>query len=283
MKEITFTCVLVGLVFLLHCACQTAHPKYTGPDGYDWNNPTRSFLRENLTEISGIAFEPGSDTVLRAINDEQGKLFSILLSAPGQKMPNLKFAQPGDFEDLSWWNGAWWVLRSNGDILKLGSDENSTVVYTGLLPGGEYEAMAAEGTHLYIACKQSKESSKNGMMPVYKLALDSTGSPAVGASFALDEAAAAAMLGKKKIKLRPSAMAWHPLEKKWFILSANDRLLLTTSDSFHILGAWALPVSNFPQAEGITFAPNGDLYISNEGGETTATLLKFTYDSGVSK
>jgi hypothetical protein len=33
----------------------------------------------------------------------------------------------------------------------------------------------------------------------------------------------------------------------------------------------------YNQPEGLTFAPNGDLYISNEGGEGIATILKFTY------
>jgi len=31
----------------------------------------------------------------------------------------------------------------------------------------------------------------------------------------------------------------------------------------------------YNQPEGLTFAPNGDLYISNEGGEGTATIFKF--------
>ena len=33
----------------------------------------------------------------------------------------------------------------------------------------------------------------------------------------------------------------------------------------------------YNQPEGMTFAPNGDLYISNEGGEGIATILKFKY------
>jgi len=33
----------------------------------------------------------------------------------------------------------------------------------------------------------------------------------------------------------------------------------------------------YNQPEGMTFAPNGDLYISNEGGEGIATILKFVY------
>jgi hypothetical protein len=43
--------------------------------------------------------------------------------------------------------------------------------------------------------------------------------------------------------------------------------------AFHISGIM------FPQPEGITFASNGDMFISNEiATEQAATLLKFRYD-----
>ena len=44
-----------------------------------------------------------------------------------------------------------------------------------------------------------------------------------------------------------------------------------------ILNEFSLNYSHFSQPEGIMFTQNGDLYISNEGKTSKATILKFNY------
>ena len=40
----------------------------------------------------------------------------------------------------------------------------------------------------------------------------------------------------------------------------------------------ALERKDFPQAEGLAFTPDGELYISNEGKDGVATIVKVTIE-----
>jgi uncharacterized protein YjiK len=50
-----------------------------------------------------------------------------------------------------------------------------------------------------------------------------------------------------------------------------------------IIEAYKLSEQQFPQAEGIAFAPNGDMFITNEGKFGAPTLLEFKYQNGKKK
>src|SRR5206468_2971376 len=82
---------------------------------------------------------------------------------------------------------------------------------------------------------------------------------------------------QKSKKFQPSGAAIHPKLQKLFILSGVSRQLAITDLSGNVEGVYMLAPRMFPQAEGITFKANGDMYISNEGGKGRATLLRFIY------
>jgi hypothetical protein len=61
-------------------------------------------------------------------------------------------------------------------------------------------------------------------------------------------------------------------------LSSAGQLLVIADTKGRVEEVYPLNPDKFPQAEGITFAPNGTMYISNEGKYGHPTLLMFPYN-----
>ena len=59
--------------------------------------------------------------------------------------------------------------------------------------------------------------------------------------------------------------------------STTNKTLIGFMQRIKIKNVYTLDPAVFRQPEGMTFSNNGDLYISNEGGERSAAILKFTY------
>ncbi|RYD88418.1 MAG: hypothetical protein EOP50_19135 [Sphingobacteriales bacterium] len=78
-------------------------------------------------------------------------------------------------------------------------------------------------------------------------------------------------------EFKPSAAAFHPFTHKLYILSSAGQLLVVTNGRDSVEEVFRLNPSFYPQAEGIAFAENGDMYISNEAKLGKATLLRIPY------
>jgi uncharacterized protein YjiK len=74
-----------------------------------------------------------------------------------------------------------------------------------------------------------------------------------------------------------SAIGINPLTKKLFILSSSDHMLFIFNMSGEIEHIEMLNPMIFNNAEGISFYPNGDMIITNEGGGRRASLLRSNY------
>jgi hypothetical protein len=85
------------------------------------------------------------------------------------------------------------------------------------------------------------------------------------------------MLNDDKAEFKPSAAGINPVTGKLFIVASVGKLLVVADTKGKVEEVYKLDPVMFNQPEGMTFAPNGDLYISNEGGEGIATILKFSY------
>ena len=238
-----------------------------------------------LLEISGITLNADVDDSIYAQQDEAGRVFMM---RPGEKMyRDFRFAADGDFEDIARIDSQFFVLRSDGVIYNFplaglrARDQSSVQVSKDLLPKGEYEGLFGdpETGLLWVLCKDCSNSKGD----IWLQALRWTGQDlqATDQSIRITPDAVRTLLAGKSWRgktLQPSAVARHPLTGHWFILSHVNKLLIEADSSGTALNAWPLSPSRFRQPEGICFAPNGDLYISNEGDEVSSgNVLKFEY------
>ena len=76
---------------------------------------------------------------------------------------------------------------------------------------------------------------------------------------------------------KPSGIAIHPNSRDVYVISSAAKCLIVLNDKGDLKSAHHLPRSIFRQPEGITFDDDLNLYISNEGQDKKANLLKFTH------
>ena len=77
-----YLCLLLFIcMHLINCTGKQ-QSKSPGPKGYDLSRPLKYELPDELTEISGIAFNKGNADIIYAEQDEKGTLFSF---KPGNK------------------------------------------------------------------------------------------------------------------------------------------------------------------------------------------------------
>lgn len=266
------------LLFPLLMSC-SASPDYTNPPGYDLSSPEENFMKENLLEISGIAFRDHKADTVWCINDEEGRVYLV----PVQKGPSghVRFAKDGDYEDISVGKNAVYVLHSNGrifsfplDSAKNDRDVNAKVNH--VLPKGEYEGMYADTNSgkLFVLCKSCGDK-KNGIEG--KIITISGDSLSLSGDFRVDLPEQQGDKGKKKNVL-PSAIAQHALTHDWYIISSQNKTLWITDSNWKHKQSYRLDPKIFIQPEGIAFDDQHNLYISNEGSEIhNGNILKFIF------
>lgn len=266
--KVFLLCGLFSLVFL-NCTYFNQR-QFPSPAGYDFSKAEKIFLRGSLEEVSGIAFLPGSDSIMLAVNDEEGKIFEFPVHDAKRKTKPFRFAGMGDYEDLAFFAGHWRVLESNGVIHTANVTANTTLPVQKILPKGEYEGMAEQDGYLFVACKDCPGDDAY-QATIYRLQL-SGDSLFTDKTYKLD---ASAFIKNKSKKVLISALAKHPETGEWYILSHLNGCLIITDSAFTIKQFFALPPSLLLQPEGIAFASNGDLYISSEGDESSGYIVRF--------
>ncbi|MBK7561703.1 MAG: SdiA-regulated domain-containing protein [Chitinophagaceae bacterium] len=174
-----------------------------------------------------------------------------------------------------------YILRSDGMITKIIKDSAGVrgveAGKIGLSGTNDFEAMYADTARkaLIIICKNCKMDAKTAVS-AFAFYPDSTGfvnNPV----FTIDAAEVEKLAPHKTSKLQPSAAGIHPVLKKLFMISSASNLLVIADLDGNVESVFELGKKMFPQPEGLTFKPNGDMYISNEGVNTKSTILRFSY------
>jgi uncharacterized protein YjiK len=264
--------------------CLGALPACTQPttnitDGkftYLLTQPTQQWkLDKELEEVSGLTYV--NEQQLAAVDDEKGSVF-LFDTEKGKIKEEIKFGKKGDYEGIEVIDGVYYVLRSDGDIFEIHSLLESPEVEkyeTELSRDNDVEGLGydAEG-HLLVACKnggelKGEENSASVMVYRYRAGDDKL----VPFLYRSAELFQRHLEGEKKFRV--SAVAQHPVTQHYYLLASANRSLVILNKKSEVIDLAYLNRTTFAQPEGICFAPDGTLYISNEARSGKATILQF--------
>lgn len=287
-------------VVLLHAGCGSSSdpskdPAWRTDDStYVFEEPDDVFiLSKDLEEISGLTMlEEG---VLGAIQDEDGDLFRIDVGS-GEILDRQTFGKKGDYEGIEVGGERMYILRSDGrlNIIQDWSGQKlQTATEEADLPKGcDAEGIAYQKVQerLLIVCKEKAGKKFDGKKAVYAYdpaskttttepvyVLDIEGFQASIEDHPINEAVTSILSERMDISgFKPSGLAVHPHSGELYIVSSVTKAIIRLNESGEVTALWMLPAELHDQPEGIEFASNGDLFISNEAGDRKrATLLRY--------
>lgn len=255
---------------------------HSSPEGYDLSKPHTAELGKVLNEISGISWD-NENQALAAISDSKEKVFLIgLRNKKLQDLTDKVIPKDADTEDLLVTDSCYYVLSSWGEIRKIPLKAADTAQVQSLrlpLQGkNDFEAMyydpGAKG--IVLLCKKCEAEKGRSLRMAFLFNPDNNQFDST-ALYTISTKEVEELVKSADAKFEPSAAAIHPYNKRLYILSSAGNLLVVTDNRGKVVEAYNLNPDVFPQAEGIAFAPNGDMYIANEGKYGVPTLLHFPY------
>ena len=271
------TILVCTLTLLASCNLQS----YDSPEGYQFNKPQESELGKVLNEISGITYNTDDSTLL-AISDSKKKIFQI--NYRKQKLKDFTGDGVGpdqDLEDLVKMDTAVYLLGSAGVIYEVPLSKDTGGVHSYTFPSEEkndFETLYYDPSvnGLVMLCKSCASDKGKGHRSAYLFNLE-TRQFDTTAFYTIATDDIKKLVKDNDAKFEPSAAAIHPINKRLYILSSAGTLLVITDTRGKAIAGYNLNPDDYPQAEGIAFAPNGDMFISNEGKHGKPTLKVFRY------
>lgn len=269
------------LPVMLCSACTDG--SYSSPRGYDLHRPVVRELGKSLNEISGIFCVPGEDALL-AIADSKDNIFRLDLRREKLTDKVKDFYEQGDFEDIVQLDSSVFVLISNGSIVEvpLQSTDSVNVFSLNLEGKNDFETLyfdpVAKG--LVMLCKDCEMDEPNNGRSAFRFDLENRQFDPEP-FYIISDSEVMKVLKSDDIKFKPSAAAIHPLEDRLYILASAGQLLIIADRRGNVAEVYHLNPDHHPQAEGIAFAPNGTMYISNEGKYGSPTLKMYSYNKNM--
>ncbi|MBD0332427.1 MAG: SdiA-regulated domain-containing protein [Chitinophagaceae bacterium] len=250
------------------------------PNGYVLPRPEKIFLDKKLNEISGLFYDKNTNNLL-AISDDKRHIYRLTPEGKESELFNKEFGPSADYEDLTMVGQELFVLISSGTIVEITKNDSgfSTKAYPFWSTArNDFETLYYDSAanSLVMLCKQCADEKGKHVRTAYRFDL-STHKFDTSPLYTINEKEVQDKLKDGRVELKPSAAAIHPLQKRLYILSSAGHLLLITDLKGKVQEVYRLNPTFYPQAEGIAFAPNGDMYISNEAKLGKPTLLKLNY------
>lgn len=229
-----------------------------------------------------VAVDP---TTIACVQDEVGAVYFVDLTGerPVREEP---FGPRGDYEGLARVGDDFWVLRSDGELLRLRQrGERLHVADRVRLPAGfaEWEALCYDFDLrlLLVMPKHHDAAADHHLRPVFAVdpaTLRVLADPVATIDvrrLAADAAGRGIVLPTKgrgdgtraDLRLHCSELLALPGRGELLVLSATDHALLRVDRTGGLLGYRALDEHDLPQPEGLALLPDGRLLVASEGDD----------------
>lgn len=265
---------------------------------YNFDVPASSLvLPPVLHEISGLAIIDTS--TIACIQDENGILFFYDIKNNAIKQ-QFTFGLNGDYEGITRVKNTLYVLRSDGVLFEITNYQSGKLkvkTYGTGIPATNNEGLCYDSLNncLLIGAKGkiNKDAINKDKRFIYAFSL-ATKTLSKEPVFSFNTVTINAFAKSRGIvlptkqtkngkfpergfKLNTSEIAIHPVTGELYVLSAIDHCLFIFNMNGGIEKVEPLNSILFNKAEGLSFFPNGDLLVSNEGQMNKPTLLRFNY------
>lgn len=281
---------LVTLLILLNFFCKDTDTKKDADDiakdttidselskyNFEPEESLKIKLPGELQEISGLTMT--DDGRLFGHNDEKGFVYQIDYSNGDiiKKFSLGKKYEREDFEGIAYAKNKFYMVSSNGDIYEFdeGNDGESVtynILKTGLKSKYDVEGLCydSETNSLLLACKGYPGKGFKKKKAVYSFSLNEM-KLEKEPRFLID-------LTEIKKTFNPSGIERNPNTGTFFIIAANGNAIIEISKDGKLVDKKKLPPVIHEQPEGITFAPDKSLIISDEGDFTRGSIVIHKY------
>jgi uncharacterized protein YjiK len=284
-----FTNVLIAVTLLTTTTSCELFWSPKSPRGYVVPRPNKMILEKKLNEISGIFYLPMENSFL-AIADNKQKVYRVTVDGKVSNYFEDDFGEEADYEDVTKVDSAIYVLISDGTIVSVTRGDTGLISTKFSFPTtdstnkNDFETMYYDSTAkgLILLCKECEIEKGKGIRTAYRFDLAKKQfDPAP--FYTIPIRGVADRLKDGKVDVFPSAASFNPIDKRLYILSSAGQLLMSTDGRGNVFEVFRLNPTFYPQAEGIAFAANGDMYISNEAKLGKPTLLWIPYKSSRKK
>ncbi|MEM9918125.1 MAG: SdiA-regulated domain-containing protein [Bacteroidota bacterium] len=259
---------------------------------YNLKEPNKTVsLADHLIEISGLSLykEPAR---LCAVQDENGIIF-LVNKEDGTIDSKINFWKTGDYEGVEMVGEDAFVVKSSGTIYavrKVGTPQQKVEKYNTFLgKENDVEGLCydAEKNRLLLACKGRPATGKSlesfrfrkciygfsldslvlDSLPAYEIDLKQIQHYLTTHPMAreLNKLIEFFTPEKENLTFNPSAIAIHPKSGNLYLTSSVGKVMIVLNPEGRILYMEKMKKKLYPQPEGLTFDPDGTLYISNEG------------------
>jgi len=236
--------------------------------------------------------KPSQALKLAHVLEEISGLFYKIDVSSGKIIERFNFGKNGDYEGLTYHQNKFFITKSNGTIYEvenLGKENQKVTNYKTDLKGkNDVEGLCYQPStnSLLIACKgiptfgETSEEADNRKSvyrfdleslelkeePCYKITLNKVQQFLKKSAAQNDYKKFLSYLDQDDhFNFSPSGIAIQPKTKDVYILSSSKKMLLIINQAGEIQHLVKLSKKIHRQPEGITFAEDGTLFISNEG------------------